>query len=54
MTDCMYEYRFEHDKLIEVDKCYICKDSIYEGEIYYDINNKSYCENCIDEARKED
>ena len=29
--------------------CDSCKEGIYEGETYYKIDGKSYCEHCIDD-----
>lgn len=36
-----------------VYKCSWCNEPIYEGDIYYDINDNVWCEECIIDARKE-
>lgn len=51
MIDCMYEYRYEHDTLVEVDRCYMCNEGIYEGDEYYSIEAKAFCEECADEFK---
>jgi hypothetical protein len=39
----------------EAKPVHICKHGceIYEGETYYEIDGNIYCENCIEESRKE-
>lgn len=32
--------------------CDECKTEIYEGEKYYEIHGKIYCECCIDDCKK--
>jgi hypothetical protein len=36
-----------------VYECSCCGEPIYEGDIYYDINDDVWCEECILDARKE-
>ena len=33
--------------------CSGCGDNIYDGGHYWDIMGEQWCENCIDEAKKE-
>lgn len=32
--------------------CYECGNNIYEGDDFYKIDNRDYCEDCIREAKK--
>lgn len=38
-------------KRIVCHKCVNCKDDIYDGEIFYNLNGDAWCEECIDEAK---
>jgi hypothetical protein len=35
-----------------VAECAWCKEPIYEGDEYYDINGDTICTECIDECKK--
>lgn len=33
-------------------RCSECGDKIYDGDVYYEIINEYFCEDCVDNARK--
>lgn len=37
----------------QVYVCSGCGDPIYDGDDYWDLMGEQWCENCIDDARKE-
>lgn len=47
--ETMYDYRHEHPKRMEADKCSICGASIYVGDTYYSFNGEIVCEDSLDE-----
>lgn len=52
MIDCMYEYRYEHETVIELDRCYMCNEAICEGEECYTIEERSFCLECAEDYKK--
>lgn len=52
LPDSMYEYRYERPQAQQVDTCSDCKEPIYEGDMYYDINGKIICEDCLKDYEK--
>lgn len=56
LPDCMYDYRPERKPRTVADNCCNCGGEIYLGEAYWDIDDKTYCEECIEDmkAYKED
>jgi hypothetical protein len=44
---------WDEPERVQVDVCEVCEKVIYSGDIYYDLNNHTYCEPCVDVARRE-
>lgn len=36
-----------------VHECTLCGAEIYEGDTYYELDDKPICESCIEDARRE-
>lgn len=51
-TPCNSRCPYSADWEKEFTKCYFCGNSIYEGETYYCIGDRNYCDDCINECQK--
>ena len=49
LPDCCYEYRYERNG--GALRCDYCDDEISDGEYYFDINNRTYCYDCIEDSK---
>ncbi|RXM72699.1 hypothetical protein [Clostridium tetani] len=47
IPECMYDYRYEFEKVQITDNCCNCDCTICEGDEYYDIDGTILCEECI-------
>lgn len=51
--DSMYEHRYERPTPKKICECNECGDNIYIGDAYWEIEDKTYCEDCINEFKKD-
>lgn len=52
LSNSMYDYRHENQEAKQIGVCSCCGWGIYNGETYYLVNNKTYCEDCMNENKK--
>ncbi len=36
-----------------IAKCYLCGERIFEGDIYYQLDDMEFCVECISDSRRE-
>lgn len=44
--------KYERPVAVEIFKCFNCSNSIYEGQYYWDLEQGTLCEECIDNMRE--
>jgi DNA-directed RNA polymerase subunit RPC12/RpoP len=50
LAESMYDYRYEREEPKPAGVCNSCGDKVYIGEEVYKIDNKIYCEDCVEKV----
>jgi len=53
LPNSMYDYRHENPKAKQISVCGCCGWGIYNGDVYYEVDGKNICEDCIKDYKKE-
>jgi predicted amidophosphoribosyltransferase len=52
LPDTMYDCRPQREEPKQITICSCCGWGIYSGEDYWEIDNKNYCADCMNEFKK--
>ena len=47
VTENMYQYRYEREKVKTLETCKMCGYKVHEGEYFYLLGDEYICDECI-------